>query len=164
MAPGLYLGDIMTRRTFQSILFLLSALGVAQAAPNFSGQWKMNIAKSDFGPAPPPEELTRAIKHADPSLEFKTHQKGAQGEINTELKYTTDGKPCINKVNGSDSAGTAKYDGDHLVIESTREYQGMQLQSKETWTLSDGGKTLTIMNHIAVPQGEFDLKLVLEKQ
>jgi len=157
----------MIKRTLKPILCVLSisaAMGLAQAASNFSGEWKMNIAKSDFGPAPAPEELTRSIKHSDPSLEIKTHQKGAQGEISTELKYTTDGKPCVNKVNGSDAKGTAKWDGDNLIIESIREFQGMQLQSKETWILSDGGKTLTINNHIAVPQGEFDLKLVLEKQ
>lgn len=144
---------------------LAVALAVAaQAAPNFTGEWKMNIAKSDFGPVPAPSELTRSIQHKDPNLSIKTHQKGAQGDITTELKYTTDGKPCMNKVNGSDSAGTAKFEGDNLVIESTRDFQGMQLRTKETWSLSDGGKTLTIQNHIQVPQGEFDAKLVLEKQ
>src|SRR5581483_12410499 len=97
-------------------IILAAALAVAsQAAPNFTGNWKMNVAKSDFGPVPAPEELTRVIKHADPNLEIKTHQKGAQGDVSTELKYTTDGKPCINKVNGSDSAGTAKFEGDSLI-------------------------------------------------
>lgn len=154
----------MLSRTLKAMVFAAAITAIAQAAPNFSGDWKMNIAKSDFGPVPAPEELTRAIQHKDPNLAIKTHQKGAQGDISTELKYTTDGKPCMNKVNGSDSAGTAKFEGDNLVIESTREYQGMQLHTKETWSLSDGGKTLTILNHLAVPQGEFDLKLVLEKQ
>jgi hypothetical protein len=154
----------MTKRTLQSIFGLIAALGIAQAAPNFTGTWKMNIAKSDFGPAPAPAELTRNIKHTDPNLEIKTHQKGDQGEVSTELKYTTDGKSCVNKVNGSDAKGTAKWEGDNLIIESTRDFQGMVLLSKETWMLSDGGKTLTINNHITVPQGEFDLKLVLEKQ
>jgi hypothetical protein len=125
----------------------------------------MNIAKSDFGPIPVPEMLTRSIKHADPSLEYTTHQKGAQGDITTHLKYTTDGKPCVNTVNGSEAKGTAKWQGDGLVIDSTREVQGIQLSSKETWTLSGDGKTLTIASHITVPQqGEFDLRLVLEKQ
>ncbi|MBZ5603254.1 MAG: hypothetical protein LAO79_13210 [Acidobacteriia bacterium] len=154
----------MLSRTLKAMVFAAAITAIAQAAPNFSGDWKMNIAKSDFGPVPAPEELTRAIQHKDLNLAIKTHQKGAQGDISTELKYTTDGKPCMNKVNGSDSAGTAKFEGDNLVIESTREYQGMQLHTKETWSLSDGGKTLTILNHLAVPQGEFDLKLVLEKQ
>jgi hypothetical protein len=144
---------------------LFAVLACAQAAPNLSGEWKMNIAKSDFGPIPMPEVFTRTITHKDPSLEYKTHQKGAQGDVNTEIKYTTDGKPCVNTVQDSEAKGTAKWQGESLIIESTRELQGMQITSKETWTLSDGGKTLTIGSHITVPQqGEFDLKLVLEKQ
>jgi hypothetical protein len=154
----------MKNRLIISILCMLSLAGFAQAAPNFSGDWKMNVAKSDFGPVPAPEALTRTVKHADPVIEYSTRQKGEQGEVTTEIKYTTDGKPCVNKINGGDAKGTAKWQGDSLVIESTRDFQGMQLQSKETWTLSDGGKTLVINNHISVPQGDFDLKLVLEKQ
>jgi hypothetical protein len=148
----------------KNFLLSIALSAAALAAPNFSGQWKMNVAKSDFGPVPAPEVLTRTVKHADPALEYTTHQKGEQGEVNTDIKYTTDGKPCVNKINGSEAKGTAKWEADKLIIESVRDLQGTQLTSKETWMLTDGGKTLIINNHIAVPQGEFDLKLVLEKQ
>jgi hypothetical protein len=147
------------------LLASIAIIGLAQAAPNFTGEWKMNIAKSDFGPIPPPEVLTRSIRHKDPVLEYSSRQKGAQGEITTEIKYTTDGKPAVNKMNGAEAKGTAKWQGDNLVIESTREVQGIQLSSKEIWSLSGDGKTLTVNSHISIPQqGEFDLKLVLEKQ
>jgi len=138
----------------------------AQAAPNFSGEWKMNASKSDFGPmaAQAPEVLTRSIKHADPVLEIATYSKGAQGEIKTQLKYTTDGKESVNKLPNGDAKGTAKWQGDHLVIESTREAQGMQIKQADTWTLSEGGKVLTVASHVTIPQGEFDLKYVFEKQ
>jgi hypothetical protein len=143
---------------------LFSGLSLA-AAPNLSGQWKMNVVKSDFGPTPAPEILTRTIKHNDPVLEYTTYNKGRQGEVTSSIKYTTDGKPCTNKIQGSDSKGTAKWQGDNLVIESTREFQGMQISFKEIWTLSDGGKTLTINSHFSIPQqGEYDLRLVLDKQ
>jgi hypothetical protein len=149
---------------FVCILALGSSLP-AQAAPNFSGDWKMNIAKSDFGPVPAPEILTRAIKHSDPSLEIATHQKGARGEVDSQLKYTTDGKPCVNTVQGGEAKGTARWQGDTLVIESERDFQGTPITSKETWALSDGGKTLTITNHVSVPkQGEFDIRYVFDKQ
>jgi hypothetical protein len=145
--------------------FLVGFARPVEAAPNFSGDWKMNIAKSDFGPVPAPGVLTRAIKHNDPALEIATHQKGARGEVNTQLKYTTDGKPCMNTVQGGEAKGTATWHGDSLVIESERDFQGTPITSKETWTLSDGGKTLTIANHVSVPQqGEFDIKYVFDKQ
>jgi hypothetical protein len=141
---------------------ILAALS-AQAAPNFSGDWKLNNAKSDFGGIPAPELLTRTIKHDDPALEITTHNKGAQGESTTQLKYTTDGKECINKLPSGDAKGTAKWQGYSLVIDSSREFQGGVSTQKETWTLTDGGKTLTILNHVS-GQREFNVKYVFEKQ
>lgn len=141
-----------------------AALGRAQA-PNFSGDWKMNIAKSDFGAFPAPDLLTRAIHQNGLALEYSTRQKGASGDVTTELKYTTDGKVCMNKVNGSDAKGTAKWQGENLTIESSLQIQDVQITSKEVWALSENGKVLTISNHVSIPkQGDFDLKLVLEKQ
>ena len=137
----------------------------AAAPPNFSGEWKMNVAKSDFGPMPAPEVLTRSIKHDDPALQITTYQKGSRGEVTTELKYTTDGKPAVNKLQGSDAKGTARWDGDKLVIESWRDIPGVEIHGKAIWSLSDGGKVLTIHNHVSIPQqGEYDTTLVLDKQ
>ena len=79
---------------------VVTALSQAQSAANLSGEWKMNPGKSDFGGVPAPELITRSIKYADPTLEISTHQKGAQGETTSELKYTTDGKECVNKMPG----------------------------------------------------------------
>jgi hypothetical protein len=134
----------------------------AQAATNFSGEWKLNLAKSDWGPIQQfaPEFMTRTIKHADPSLNISTHQKGAAGEVTSEVNYTTDGKPAENKG----SKGAAKFDGDKLVIDSVRDAQGTEIKSHEVMSLSADGKTLTSTNHLATPQGEFDITNVFEKQ
>ena len=114
---------------------------------------------------PAPDLFVRSIKHKDPSLEITTHQKGARGESTTELKYTTDGKPAANTIRGAEAKGTARWEGERLVIESWLPVQGMEIKGKETWALSDGGKTLTIRNHTSIPQqGEFEQTLVLEKQ
>jgi hypothetical protein len=155
----------MTTRTsaLLPLVLLISASG-AFAAPNFSGDWKLNPARSKYGQFPAPSALTRKIQHAGPVLSMSTTQKGAQGEVTTELKYTTDGKPSVNKLATGDTQGVAHWEGDRLVIESAREVQGGQAKQKETWSLSDGGKTLTIVTHVTVPQGEFDVTQVLEKQ
>ncbi|MGH9559053.1 MAG: hypothetical protein ACRD30_07420 [Bryobacteraceae bacterium] len=144
---------------------MFSLASMARATPNFSGEWKMNIALSEFGPVPAPEMLTRSIKHEDPSLQISTYQKGAQGESRTELKYTTDGAPSVNKLPGGDATGTAKWDGYRLIIDSTREFAGKKITYREVWALSGGGKVLTISSHVNIPgQGEFDLKYVFDKQ
>lgn len=134
----------------------------SQAATNFSGEWKLNLAKSDYGPIQQyaPEFMIRTIKHDEPAIQISTHQKGAQGEVTTDLKYTTDGKPAENKG----SKGTAKWDGDKLVVDSVRDFNGTELKNHDIWTLSADGKTMTVNSHLTVPQGEFDLVYVFDKQ
>ena len=77
----------------------------------------------------------------------------------TELKYSTDGKPVVNGEN----KGSAHWEGDKLVIETSRDYQGTTLTQREEWTLSAVGKTLNITTHVKLPNGEFDVKQVFEK-
>jgi hypothetical protein len=130
------------------------------AAPSLTGVWKLNLAKSDYGPVPQPEVMTRTINYNDPTLQISTYQKGASGEATTELKYKTDGTPAENKG----SKGTAKWDGDKLVVDSIRDNNGAELKFHEVWSLSPDGKILTINNHIIAPQGEVDITLVFDKQ
>ena len=136
----------------------LLALPLA-AAPNLSGNWVLNLAKSQYGQFPAPEVMTRQIQHQDPALSISTFQKGAQGQVTTELKYTTDGKPAVNGEN----KGSAQWKNDTLVVETSRDFQGTKLTSREEWTLSADGKTLTITTHLKLPNGEFDVKQVFEK-
>ena len=148
-----------------TVVALLSAAFLttqARAASNFSGEWKLNLAKSDYGPIQhfAPELMVRTIKHEDPALQISTHQKGAQGEVTTDLKYTTDGKPSENKG----SKGTAKWDGDKLVVDSIRDVQGTEIKSHDVWVLSADGKTLTVNSHLGTAQGDFDILIVFDKQ
>lgn len=145
--------------------FLVLALAaVAQAAPNLSGDWKLNIAKSNYGAFPAPESVTRKIFHNDPKLVLTTTQKGPQGEITSTLTYTTDGKESTNKLQSGESKGSAQWIGDKLMIESSREVQGTVLKQKEIWTISGDGKSITVDSHVSIPNGEFDVKQVFEKQ
>jgi len=144
----------------QRALVLTALLAVPlAAAPNFTGNWMLNLAKSQYGQFPAPEVMVRQIQHKDPALSMSTYQKGAQGEVTTELKYSTDGKPAVNGQN----QGSAHWENDKLVIESSRDYQGTKLTQREEWTLSADGKTLTIATHVKIPNGEFDVKQVFEK-
>ncbi|MGH9648388.1 MAG: hypothetical protein ACRD4E_16405 [Bryobacteraceae bacterium] len=137
---------------------ILLALPLA-AAPNLSGNWVLNLAKSQYGQFPAPEVMIRKIQHQGPALSMSTYQKGAQGEVTTELKYSTDGKPVVNGAN----EGSAHWEGNKLVIETSRDYQDTKLTQREEWTLSADGKTLSIATHVKLPNGEFDVKQVFEK-
>lgn len=142
-----------------SALFLIAA-GSAFAQANLSGNWMLNLAASEYGQFPAPQVMMRTIAQEENAIRLSTFQKGAQGELNSELRYSTDGKPSAN----GDSLGTARWEGSRLVIESTRKVQANELKSREEWTLSGDGKTLTVVTRIELPQqGTFSVKQVFEK-
>jgi hypothetical protein len=143
---------------------LLVGVVTQAASQNLSGEWKLNFAKSNYGKFPGPSSMTRKIAHNDPKLILTTTQKGPQGEVTSKLVYTTDGKESVNQVAGGEAKGVAQWIGDKLMIESSREFQGVTLKQKDIWTVSDDGKTLTIDSHVSIPNGEFDIKQVFDKQ
>jgi hypothetical protein len=60
---------------------------------------------------------------------------------------------------------TASWDGASLVVASDGNFQGqMEIASKNTYTLSADGKTLTIASHVGTSMGDFDTVLVFDKQ
>src|SRR5579872_5664029 len=145
-------------------VFLLSGASATAAEPNLSGEWKLNLTKSDYGKFPTPISVTRKIIHNDPKLVLSTTQTGPQGDVTSKLTYTTDGKESVNEVAGGQSKGTAQWIGGMLIIESSREFHGATLKQKEIWRLSSDGKVLTIDSHVSIPNGEFDVKQVFDKQ
>lgn len=144
---------------------LLSGLApAASAATNFSGNWKINAAKTDVGPLPAPEKYEQKIDHQDPSLKFTINQASQMGEFTSDHVYTTDGAECINKVRGNEIKSKVTWEGDKLKFGSKTSYQGADVLFLDKWTLSADGKVLTIDRHITSPQGEIDVKYVLDKQ
>ncbi len=158
----------MNRRSYLVVIAAALALAVSGSAfaakPNFSGDWKLNAGKSDFGPMPGPEKMDRKINHNDPEIKITTTQSGPQGEMTTNLAYKTDGTESVNKVREADVKSVAKWDGNALVVSSKRDFQGMEIVMNERWTLSEDGKSLTIVNKINTPQGDFEIKVVMDKQ
>jgi len=155
-----------TTRLF-SWTFLTLALGLvqAQAKTDFSGTWKVNAAKSDFGPMPAPDTMTEKITHQDPSLKANVASTGGpQGDMTYDINYTTDGKECVNHVGDNEFKSTLNWDGDVLVAETKGSFSGTDFTSKDRWTLSADGKTLTIARHVTSAMGDADIKLVFDKQ
>jgi hypothetical protein len=136
----------------------------AQSKPNFSGTWKLNVSKSDFGPLPGPDSRLDVIEHNDPVLRVNVAQEGAQGKQNFTLSYTTDGKEVMNKQGPRDIKSTVVWDGSNLVLNSKFSFNDNDVTVKNVWTLSADGKTLTENAHLSAQMGEADQKMVFEKQ
>jgi hypothetical protein len=148
----------------KSLIAALVLAASAWGAPDLTGDWKLNLSKSQYGAIPAPVEVTRKVKLEGVNLSMTTQQKTVQRDSTSELKYTTDGKVCINKVTNGDAKGTAHWEGDALIIESSQQNGPQELKSREVWTLSADGKTLTIQTHLTLPQGGVDVRQVFEKQ
>jgi hypothetical protein len=156
----------MTRRlisiTFLIALPLMSVF--AQQKPDFSGTWKLNVAKSDFGMLGGPTSRTDIIVHKDPSLSNSVTADSAQGKQQYTVSFTTDGKEAVNKMGEREIKSTLKWVGSNLVISSKFVYNEMDVTSEATWVLSPDGKTLTVSTHFISSMGEADQKSVYEKQ
>jgi len=141
----------------------------AQGKPDFTGTWTMDAAKSD----PPPQGRggrgggmgggTLTIKQTGTDLTVTS--EGRQGP--QTMTYKLDGSPSSNEVMGRGGAqtvkSTAKWDGATLVIEMTRDFNGMTITTKEIRTLSADGTVMTIESTSQTPQGEVKRKVVYTK-
>ncbi len=153
-----------TRSLF--LLFLVAAASslVAFAKPNFSGEWKVDTAKSDFGDMPAPSGITMQIEHADPKLAVKQFKAGGPlGEMTADMSYATDGTETKNTVRGSEMTSISKWSGDTLKINTKMAWQGSSVNVVETWKLTSGGKNLEISREINSGQGASSMKLVFVK-
>ena len=151
-------------KTLVCLIAALAVTGAAAGKPDFSGDWKLNHAKSVFGPVPAPTSFTRKVTHAEPALTIADDQKGGTGDQSDTRMYTTDGKEIAYQANGANVKGAASWEGDALVIKSLVDAGGISISIAEKMTLSDGNKTLTDAVHIATPQGDIDITYAFDKQ
>lgn len=146
-----------------AVLFAATS-ATAFAKPNFTGEWKLDADKSNFGPMPPPDKFNLSVKHTDPELEITTDQVDMQGENKSTAKYKTDGSESVNQMRGMDVKSKASWDGDKLKIAAKLDVGGTEITLDQTWILSEDGKTLTNALKINSPQGEFEISYVMKKQ
>jgi hypothetical protein len=138
-----------------NLVLAMLALCTAEAAiaadkPDFTGEWTLNIAKSDFADKPEPVSSVLKIDHKDPSLKLIRFIVTDDGEITTETLYSTDGKEIPNKgPDGRDRKTVAKWDGSTLVIETPSKVNGLEFTIKWKWTLLEDGKTLSTVRTFA---------------
>jgi hypothetical protein len=156
----------MTRKLLL-ITFLLTFTGftaVAQQKTDFSGTWKLNIAKSDFGPLPAPVSRTDVVTHKDTALSDKVTQESAEGKQEYTAKYTIDGKEAVNMIGTREVKTSVKWAGNALSMSSRFLFNDTDVVGENNWTLSADGKTLTMSIHYTSAIGDADQTFVYEKQ
>jgi hypothetical protein len=140
------------------------AVTLAAAPPNLTGEWKANLAKSDFGGMPAPSSLATKIEHKEPSVKITTTFVGDQGEMTFERSLLTDGTETTNQFGPFTMKSKAKWEAGTLVIDSKGSTDNGDVSINEKWTLSEDGKTLNVVSNWSGPQGEMTNKTLYEKQ
>src|SRR4051812_1794195 len=151
-------------RFLMLVPFCLGLMAAADSHPNFSGTWKMDSERSDFGSVPKPASFVRTIEHQDPKIHVNTNFSTPDGNAVTDVRYTTDGKENVNTVRGSEWKSTMVWDGNSLELASKRTINGAEITTKERWTVTNQGKVMSVVNNTATPNGNITFTVVLNKQ
>jgi hypothetical protein len=121
-----------------------SGLALAQTDP-FVGVWKLNVAKSKFGPGTERKSETRILESSPTGMKVSVDRTNADGS-NQQFNYTTnfDGKP-------HPITGMAPYGADSIAVTlgssnalSFKLTKGGKPVGNGTSVVSADGKTLTI--------------------
>jgi hypothetical protein len=144
-------------------LVSLSLLAFSGSKPNFSGVWKLNPAKSDFGKAPAPQALISHIEHHDSEVKVHSEITAAQGAYSTDYKWVTDGRENVNTVRGNEIRATVVWNGQTLISNAKTTVNGAVLTIVDVWALSEDGKTMTISRTVQGPQGAAEQRYVYDK-
>jgi hypothetical protein len=147
---------------FLIALPLVSAF--AQQKTDFSGTWKLNVGKSDYGALPGPNSRTDVITQKDPAITDHVTSEGQQGKLDYTANYSSDGKETSNTVGEYVLKSTSKWEGNNLAVKTRLKVNDTDVDVLATWMLAADGKTLTIAVHITSAMGETDQKLIFEKQ
>ena len=153
-----------TRRVLILTAVLLCLAASAFARPNFTGKWTLDSEKSYLGPFADLTVLVRDVHHDDPRLIISVEADGSRGKQTGEMRFLTQREEVTNTVAGVETTGHVMWLGDHLLMKTTRDWDGLSTTLEELWTLSDDGKTLRVDAVVTTPNGKEELLAVFQKQ
>lgn len=173
-----------------SISLAVMAISAQEKTTNFSGNWELDKAKSKLDERARIESMTINVTQSDKELKVATttkrgappeganrggngggRQGGGFGGDGTQT-YSLDGKETKSQVGGGQFAGEAilkaKWEKTNLKLTSSRNFEtpngAVSISTKEIWSLSEDGKTLTVKRDMETPRGTNSSELVFTKK
>ncbi len=173
-------------------LFLMAISVSAQKGSNFSGTWTLDVSKSKLGDRVTIESQTLTVTQTDKDIKVATVTKrtappagapaggggrpggggGGMGGGDNTVSYNLDGKEVT--IEQESPMGkipvkmTGKSDGGKFTLATSRTFNGpngeITSTSKETWSLSADGATLTVDRELTSPRGTTNTQSVYTKK
>lgn len=145
------------------VLLISALLCTAAEKPNFSGTWKLNVSKSDFGKAPAPQSMISRIEHDGAVIKVHSEIVSGKTSYSTDYQWIADGRENVNTIRGNEIKANVIVNGAGLISNAKTAANGVSLAITDQWTLSDEGRVLTMNRTIVAPQGNAEQKFVYEK-
>ncbi len=152
------------------VLSIVFGAGIASAsgAPStdFTGDWKINVEKSDFGMLFAPKTAAVKITQEGATIKLAESETNAQDETNrVESTLTTDGTQCAGTLIATHYpvTGVMAWSNGSLTFDGGGSSGGVNFKVHEDWALSADKGTITITRHFSSARGSTDQTLVLEK-
>src|ERR1700685_305444 len=149
----------------------LAGVGLAQgragAEPNLTGEWKLNVAASDFGDVPPPTRQMEVVTQAGDEFAIAVTMEREEMKQSYTLRFQAGGAEMpLAKGSFPDDAPfrilgvKGEWHGAVLVVTERVSFQGAEGMLKASYALSANGKVLRKTSHVAMDAGTFDTKTV----
>ena len=149
------------------LILLLSCALHPQGHPDFTGTWKQDNSRSTIRPGSAIQYSNR-IAQREQQLSVTTilGANGDRKESTYTREYEIGGEPKVTTGREGDQfTNIVKWEGNSLVFETVEKEKTATLNSREVWTLSPDGKTLTQKIHRTGGRGnDSDQTYVLVKQ
>ena len=175
-------------------LMALSAVAQDKKATDFSGTWTLDASKSKLDERARIESMTLTVTQTDKDIKVETATKrlpppegagngqgngqgvgmgrGGFGGGDGATTYTLDGKETTTEVEGRMGKVPVKLkgelDGGKLKLSRSMTFSGQMGEitttTKETWSLSEDGKTLTVKRDMESPRGTNSSEMVFTKK
>jgi hypothetical protein len=151
----------MAKRTALAIVTcFLTAVSALVQSPGFTGAWVLDPEKSVLHQAGT-REIRLTIVETGSTVDVTQHIRRREDHY----KCSTSGAPCKNITAARDSyTRRLRKENGSLVwqITMTRAVDNATIAFNERWSLSDGGRTLTV--HRVYPTGQEILQVFARKQ
>ena len=148
------------------VSILLIATCWAAETPNFSGIWKMDLEKSDFGPQTPPQTAEYVVRHVGATIAFNYTQDGKT----TRVDLTPDNQERITSSTAETAVWTRSYWADNVLVIESRERKRFGTQSNtgvswtSRWSLAPDRQQLLIERRIHTPDGDIVQHVICDRQ
>ena len=151
-------------RRFQALIGFVCAIGAfavaAQTHPDFSGLWEQNMEKSSKTSL---QSYANRIEQKGDSVTVTTILSGSHGESSYDRAYVIGKESHSNDKEGDQLTSIVRWEGQSLVFLTTEKEKAGTIETRETWSLSADGKTLTKVRTSHGPRGDMEQRYILDK-